>query len=89
VAVHLISLCVLLEERATPEFALRVIRGAVSQRFEWLHPPSALGLTTVADVHGASDAEDHAQRVRAWAEDAWSAWSPHHQTIRSWLREAV
>jgi hypothetical protein len=89
VAVHLISLCLLLEKTATPGYALRAIRAATaaSERFTWLPPPSSTGGVTVVDVHGARDAEDHADRVRTWANAAWSAWSPHHQTIRSWILE--
>lgn len=30
---------------------------------------------TVADVAGAVAPHEHARRVRAWAESAWSAWS--------------
>ncbi len=91
VAVHLISLFLVLEQEATPEHALRAIRAAaaVSERFEWLQPPSSMGGVTVANVHGAHSAVSHAKRVRAWAEAAWSAWSPHHQAIRAWIPEGA
>jgi hypothetical protein len=91
VAVHLISLCLLLEQKATPEYAIRAMRAAaaVSERFKWLPPPSSMGGMTVVNVHGARDAESHAKRVRAWAEAAWSAWSQHHQTVRSWIPEGA
>lgn len=89
VAVHLISLSLLLEQKAAPEYAIRAIRAAaaVSERFRWLPPPSSMGSMTVVNVRVACDAESHAARVRAWAEAAWSAWSQHHQTIRSWIPE--
>jgi hypothetical protein len=87
VAAHLISLCLVLERQAAHDYAVRAIRKAtaVSERVEWLQPPASMGTTTVVDVHGASDADDHAERVRAWADAAWSAWSEHHPTIRSWI----
>ncbi len=91
VAVHLISLLLVLEQEATPEHALRAIRAAatVSERFTWLPPPSSMGSVTVANVHGARNALDHAKHVRAWAEAAWASWSHHHQTIRSWVPEGA
>lgn len=91
VAIHLISLCLVLERDATPEYALRVIRAATaaSEGLRWLDPPSSLGETTVADVHGAADAADHGRRVRMWADAAWSAWAAHHRTIRAWIPKGV
>lgn len=91
VAVHLISLSLMLEQAVTPEYALRAIRSAVaiSERFKWLAPPASLGKVTVANVRGARDADEHAERVQAWANAAWSAWSPHHQVIRSWVSEVA
>jgi hypothetical protein len=29
----------------------------------------------------------HARLVRAWAEDVWAAWSPHHETVRRWIEQ--
>ncbi|HEY3858328.1 MAG TPA: DUF5946 family protein [Gammaproteobacteria bacterium] len=87
VAVHLIRLCLLLErdlpmERAN---AAMLIASEQEERYVWLLPPASLGALTVADVKDAVGAEDHMQRVRAWATCAWDAWSPHHLTIKSWL----
>jgi len=86
VAVHLISLHLLLDRKVAPGYAIRAIRAAVtvSGRFTWLPPPASMGAVTVVDVHAARDAPDHADRVRAWAAAAWLAWSPYHATIRSW-----
>lgn len=87
VVVHLISLCLMLEHEATPEYAVRAIRkaAAASDRFRWLSPPSSMGSSTVVDAHGARDAVEHGHRVREWANEAWSAWSAHHKTIRAWV----
>lgn len=54
-------------------------------RYTWLTPPPSLGDMTVADVRKAKNAVEHMQLVRAWAAAAWSAWSPHHETIYTWL----
>ncbi len=87
VCLHLISLCLVLERGVAPAYATRVLSAAArdKQRFVWLTPPESLGVVTVADVRAVSSARDHTQRVRDWAESAWTAWSPHHETIRAWL----
>lgn len=87
VAVHLISLCLVLEHNLELQRATAAMQTAVKTkgRFVWLTPPASPGTVTVVDVRAAQDAEQHARIVRAWAESAWSAWSPHHATIRSWL----
>ncbi len=87
VAVHLISLCLLLERGIEMARATAAIQAAVEHKesYIWLAPPSSLGSMTIADVHGAKDAEEHKRLVRAWAASAWSAWSPHHETIHRWL----
>ena len=46
------------------------------------------GTITVRDVVGARCAEEHTIRVNEWARNVWSAWSPHHLTVRGWLEES-
>lgn len=86
VCVHLLSLYLVLERGADPQYATRAMQTMVRQkdRFVWLTPRSSLGRITVVDVAAASTAAEHGQRVRAWAESAWSAWSPHHEIVRGW-----
>lgn len=87
VAVHLISLCLVLEHGIEMARATSAIQAAVEhkERYIWLTPPPSLGSITVADIHRAQDAAEHEKLVRAWAESAWTAWSPHHATIQNWL----
>ena len=87
VAVHLIRLCLMLEEGAGAERATAFMQKAAASKtaFRWLDPPSLQGEITVADIHRAASAEEHAALVRAWAELAWNAWSTHHETVRGWL----
>lgn len=87
VAVHLISLCLVLERGVAMTRATAAIQAAVEhkERYIWLAPPPSLGSMTVADVQRAKNAEEHERLVRAWAESAWTAWSPHHATIQNWL----
>lgn len=86
VCVHLLSLYLVLERGADPEFVTRAMQAMVRQkdRFAWLTPPSSRGRITVADITAASTPAEHGQRVRAWAESAWSAWAPHHEIVRGW-----
>ena len=87
VCVHLLSLCLVLERNLAAAYATRVMGEATraKSRFVWLTPPEPLGEVTVADVAGVASPHEHAERVRAWAESAWSAWSEHHATVRSWV----
>jgi hypothetical protein len=86
VAGHLVSLCAVLENGASNEWATRLIREAVriKGRFIWLQPPESMGPITVADVWRAGGSGEHEGRVREWAASAWRAWSPHHETVRQW-----
>jgi hypothetical protein len=85
VCLHLISLCLVLERGRPLDYATRLMAEAARtrQRFSWLAPPASMGAVTVADVAAAGRGR-HDDSVRAWAESAWSAWSDHHPTVRSW-----
>lgn len=87
VAVHLIRLCLLLEQELSPERANAAMLASVThkERHVWLTPPGSLGALTIKDVHRAKDVEEHLRLVRAWAKSVWEAWSTHHATIKSWL----
>lgn len=86
-ALHLISLCLVLERGVEPARATAFLQAAAEPkgRFVWLAPPASRGAVTVKDVHAAVDAVEHRKLVRTWAECAWAAWSPHHSTIHGWL----
>jgi hypothetical protein len=92
VAIHLMSLCAILEHGASVADAPRRLHGWAKQRraFEWLEPPSSLGAVTVADARAAiaGNPERYAATVRRWADAAWKAWEPHHGRVRAWLELA-
>jgi len=87
VGVHLIRLCLFLEHELSAEYANDAMLRATNRKhtFTWLEPPASRGLLTVADVVKARATQAHKSAVRAWAQSAWAAWSPHHETIRTWL----
>jgi hypothetical protein len=85
VAVHLMSLCLVLERGFTFEATTRRLGGLVDRaRPDWLEPPVPNGTLTVEHPLAAPPAE-HATRVREWAEDVWRAWQAHHPTVDAWL----
>jgi hypothetical protein len=86
VAVHLISLYLVLERGLPADAATEGMRRALRdrERFRHLEPPGSLGEVTVVDVLAAKDLAEHEALARRWARSAWEAWSPHHETIRRW-----
>ena len=85
-AVHLVSLHLVLDRGIDPVHATGAIRRLLARRpcLAWLDPPPRLGATTVADLLGAGTAAEHERRVRSWAIDVWAAWAPHHAAVRGW-----
>ncbi len=90
VALHLIGLCHWLEHGlATAQLNTVTQRLAAERRdWPWLQPPTAYE-HTVLDVLAATDAEEHARAVRAWAASTWGAWEAHHEVIRRWAADAL
>jgi hypothetical protein len=90
VAVHLLHLYWVIEMGDETEHAALAMQRAAARKKEyfWLQPPSVLGAITVKHVHEAASPEAHVERVRAWAEEMWRVWRPHHEIVRSWARLA-
>ncbi|MFI9818421.1 DUF5946 family protein [Saccharothrix variisporea] len=104
VAVHLTTLCLLLEH-SVPGPRAAQLRGRLSRVVlprlgldDWplLDPPATLGTTTVADLGSALDGLPALHGVpdldavgQRWAESVWSAWSARHDVVRGWAREAL
>jgi len=86
VCLHLLSLHLVLERQLAAAYATRIMAAATTtkDRFFWLPPPTSLGAITVSDVVPAATPEEHTEKVRAWAESAWSAWAEHPATVRAW-----
>jgi len=91
VALHLVSLCLVLERASSAEEARRSL-GAGTRRkghYTWLSRPGSMGAVTVADVQSAQSPDAHLAWVRKWADSAWQAWVAHHDTVRAWANELV
>ena len=87
VGLHLVRLCLFLEHGLTAENANETMleAGKYKHTFTWLKPPESMGTITAADVSKARMVDEHKAIVKAWAQNAWDAWSIHHNSIRSWL----
>jgi len=86
VALHLQRLHWVLELGFDNQRATRAMQRAAERKreYSWLEPPPSVGAITVLEVHAAPGPEEHVERVRAWAEEAWRSWHVHHATVRSW-----
>ena len=90
VALHLITLCLVVERDADPTAGPNLHRRLAGRAaFHWLDPPEPRGRLTVADVRRADSAAEHASVVEAWARDVWAAWEPHHGTVRGWIEHGL
>lgn len=89
VGLHLMTLCMVLEQGADPTEGPKLHRRMAKRPgIEWLDPPAMAGRMTVVDVLPARSPQEHEQLVRAWAEDVWEAWAPHHDTVRRWVEQS-
>jgi hypothetical protein len=88
VAIHLMTLCLCVEEGRNPADGPRLHKAMVQRPvFPWLEPPSSRGSLTIHDVAEAGTNEQYESAVWRWARDVWHAWSAHHSTIRVWLSD--
>jgi Family of unknown function (DUF5946) len=89
VAVHLMTLAMILEDGTDPLVGPRLHKRMVRSEFAWLDPPAMQGRMNVSDVLPARTREEHRRLVRAWAQDVWMAWEPHHATVRRWVEQSL
>lgn len=86
VGIHLMTLCLFLERSTDPSVGARLHRRMVDRPvFHRLEPPPSRGRLTMLDVPLAADPSTARAATYAWAEQAWAAWEPHHQTVRAWV----
>lgn len=87
VFVHLVSMCAVLERGASPLRSPDVLRAVLARQtdFPVLLRARGPGELTVLSAMGATSAEDHDARVRAWAGSVWASWREHHSRIRAAL----
>jgi hypothetical protein len=86
VGIHLMTLCLFLEDGTDPALGTRLHRRMVARPvFHRLTPPEQRGRLTCLDVPTSGPAPQARSRVYAWAEDVWAAWAVHHDTVRGWL----
>ena len=90
VAMHLITLCLVLEDGADPREGPKLHKRLVRwPGFHWLEPPTPNGQITICDVLQARTSAEHERVVDAWASDVWAAWEHHHATVRDWIAQGL
>ncbi len=87
VAIHLMSLCLVLERGGSDAEARALLSRSARRADEWpaLPVPADLGAVTTADVHRAASLDAHLALVSEWAASAWGAWAAEHERVRGWL----
>ena len=89
VGIHLMTLCLFLERGADPSLGTRLHRRMVDRPvFHQLEPPPSRGRLTMLDVPLEGDPERARAAAFTWAQDAWTAWASHHQTVREWIGQS-
>jgi hypothetical protein len=89
-AAHLLGLCHGIEHADRPH-TYWAIPAWLNRPRDIPKPPllNDRGSITIADVVAGLSPDDHASRVRAWAEAVWQAYAPQHALARGWLRQAL
>ena len=90
VFVHLVSLCAVLEQGASPARSPEVLRAVLARRMEFpvMRRTGGPGDLTVLSVADPTSVEDHNARVRRWADSVWESWREYQPTIRAALDAA-
>jgi hypothetical protein len=90
VFVHLAGLYAVLELGLPPTQAMNVLRLVLSGHDDVpvLRRDHGPGELTIVNLEGASDAEEHVRRARAWGSAVWGSWSRHHKLIRDAVSRA-
>jgi hypothetical protein len=89
-AAHLMGLCHGIEHADRPK-TYWAIPAWLNRPREIKKPPlvNERGRMTIADVAPGLSPEEHASRVRAWAESVWRAYAPQQAIAREWLKQAL
>lgn len=97
VAVHLLVLYGVLDQRVQPsnalwvrQRALREIAGTRQDRFEWLVPPRLDGQLTIVDIIQAATPTERSQQAQSYVEQIWQVWSRTHlPAVADWYARFV
>jgi Family of unknown function (DUF5946) len=90
VHVHLAGLYSTLERGLDGQTVSRAMQRLADGRVHaWLDPPPLATAIGVAELIEAAGDPSYGERVRAWAEAVWRAWTPHHDAIRTEAEAAL
>ena len=86
----LATLCWQFTYRGRPEVGDALTRWlGGSQKFEGIVVPHFRGGGTILDVYAATNASNHAKRVRRWSGEVWDAWIVYHGVVQGWIESAI
>lgn len=89
VGIHLMTLCMFIEQGTDPALGTRLHRRMVRRPvFHRLNPPASRGALTVLNVRLDASADQVRLHAYGWAQEAWRAWKAHHVTVRGWLTDS-
>lgn len=90
VGIHLMTLCMILEDGADPRQGPELHRRMVERpAFSWLEPPPDRGAVTIAALLDAPTAAAYVEAAWAFARSTWDAWQTHHATVRAWIAPSL
>ena len=83
IGIHLSGLHLMLEAGCKPPTVAPLLQRLAGSIHEWPHfvPPHNRGSISVFDAAMADSPREHIRLVRAWAEELWRVWSPHHAAV--------
>jgi len=86
--IHLAALMLHFEDGAGPAEIIAFLKATAGSRdFAYLARPDGKDITLAA-IHGAQNAAEHASAVDTYAQAVFDFWSPHHPTIRTLIERA-
>lgn len=86
VGIHLMTLCLFLERGTDPSLGTRLHRRMVDRPvFHQLKPPAIARAAHAPGRAAQRRPGDRTTRRIRLAEDVWTAWVAHHQTVRDWV----
>lgn len=88
VGLHLMTLCLFLENGTDPSLGTALHRRMVNRPVFRRLERSGTGATTWRDVPAGGKADDARDAAYLWARDVWETYRSEQITVRMWLREA-
>lgn len=89
VAIYLLALYMAIEKKMELKKIAKSMAQILKQgaKFEPLEQPQLVGEITVANIAPEYTADEYNQFAWQWAQSAWDAWAPYHDTVEAWYKK--